>query len=123
MLYLAKDNFGRSFVRLSQEERRDRMPDVLATQCGDDTALQPLWYTDFDWQSQPYYQGGFMGFWPPNVSTNSNALNEDCGRVSWIGSDLEADDNHLFRRGYVGTAIFTGLGIARRLIAELAPAE
>ena len=116
MLCLAQDNFALTFAQLSEEERRDRIADFLATHYGDDVALQPLWYTDFDWQSQPTYQGGCAGFWPPNVSTNAKALNEDFGRVLWIGSDLEADNNHLFRRGYVETAILTARRAARQLI-------
>lgn len=117
MLCLAQDNFGRKFVLLSEEERRDRMANFLASHYNDSTALQPIWYTDFDWQSQPLFQGGCMGLWPP--STNSTSLNDDFGRVSWIGSDLETDNDHLSRRGYVETAVLTARRASKKLISEL----
>jgi len=112
---LAQNEFGRKFALLSEDERRDRMANFLASHFNDDSALQPIWYTDFDWQSQPLFQGGCMGLWPP--STNATSLNQDFRRVSWIGSDLEADPDHFSRRGYVESAIITGRATARRFIS------
>jgi len=122
LVCFAQDKFGNHLASLSHEDRRDVTAKFVHSYYGKVEALEPLWYTDFDWAGQEGIEGGCATFWPPQMdgaSTFGTSLNENFKRTSWIGSDLQVDGDHVYRRGYVDSAIRTGREEAKRLVALL----
>ena len=103
---------ARPLLTLKQEERRAIAVKCLVRYFGE-RAAHPIAYTDQDWSSDPWAQGGYGGIFPPGTWTQYGpALREPCGRLHWAGTESAR-----IWMGYIDGAIESGQRAAAEILS------
>ena len=103
------------FALLTPEERKEICLAEIASRLGDE-ALSPIAFSETDWSTEHWTQGGMIGHFPPGVLTSyGHVLHEPAGRVSFAGTE-RATAMH----GLIEGAIRSGEQAAGDVMGQLA---
>ena len=94
---------ARTFGRLTDDERRERVLGELALYFGDE-ALSPTEFFYTQWPDEQWSRGGPVGIYPPGLLTSYGAaLRKPVGRIHWAGTETST-----YWNGYMDGAIRSG---------------
>ncbi|MGY1752424.1 flavin monoamine oxidase family protein [Blastococcus sp. SYSU D01042] len=105
---------GIAFGRQTQQERCDRITEVLLRAFGPE-AGNPRAYADRDWSAEPWTRGCYGAHFPPGAWTQLGPeLRQPVGRIHWAGTETATR-----WMGYVDGAVESGHRAAREVLTQL----